>query len=297
MTKTIAIISMYPEERSEDKPNSQRFREELIDQGHSAEVLFFDRFFTSFHKGKVEVFYNESKLDLNRYDLVLLVANGKVENCFLVEILEELGCTVRNNSRAVYLSKNKARTVLKLAQAGLPVIPTALNFSQYRLAPVMDFIKDDEYIAKLVDKSMGQGVAYLNTRLSFISTFEMMAAVGVSPARIIFEKYIKQSHGRDTRVIVAGGKVVAAMERTSNGFDFRSNLSGGGEGKQARLTPAMEKTALAAARTLGLDFAGVDLLKTPRGPMIIEVNPNPGLKIEDYTDQNVAGEIVRNLVK
>lgn len=296
-TKTIGIITMSSDENQVEKTNSQRFQEELESKGHKAEILIYDRFFASFQKGKIEVFYNEEKLDVSRYDLFILVANGKMENCFLIEILESMGCTVKNTSRAVYLSKHKARTALNLSRAGLPVIPSAMNFSEYRLAPVMDFIKDDEYIAKLVDKSHGKGVAYINSRLSFISVFEMIAAMGISPVRMIFEKYIKQSHGQDFRVIVSGGKVVASMERRSNGFDFRSNILGCGEGKKARLTSAMEKTALKACKTLGLDFAGVDLLKTSKGPLIVEVNPNPGLKIEDYTNKNVAGEIIGNLVK
>lgn len=297
MSKNIAILSMYPEEMNDERSNSLRFREELEARGKSVEILFFDRFFVSFQKNKIDIYYEEKKLNLDRYNLFLLVANGRVENYFLVEILESLGCTVKNNSRAVYLSKNKARTVLTLSRAGLPIIPTGMNFSQYHLGPLMDFIGDDEYIYKLVDKSLGQGVAYLCSRLSLVSTFEMMASVGISPARIIYERYIKESKGRDIRVIISGGEIVAAMERRSNGFDFRSNLSGGGSGQKAKLTPAMKKTALKASQALDLDFCGVDLLPTSKGPLVIEVNPNPGLKIEEQTNQNVAGGIVRNLVQ
>ena len=182
--------------------------------------------------------------------------------------------------------------------SGLPITPSAVNFSQFKLKPLFNFIKKDDFICKVNKSSLGRGVALIKSKISLISIFELLAAKNIKPSTLLFQKYIHESKGKDIRIIVVGKKIVAIMERSAQGIDFRSNLSGGGEGKKIdRLSPEIKKISIKAIETLGLDYGGVDILISRRKPLILEVNANPGLIIEEITRRNVSKKIIKYIVK
>jgi ribosomal protein S6--L-glutamate ligase len=292
--KTIGILSMKSEDKLEHEIYS-RFPEEIKKRGYEAEILYFDKFFIYFND-KIEVYYDQKKMNPEKYRFMIFVMDGKEENSFIAETLQGLGVKIINSVTSTRLAKNKIRTKFALSQAGIPIIPTAINFSQYRLQPIFDHL-GEELIYKLNRGALGKGVACLDSKISTISTFELLAAAGVPPSNIIFEKFVKESAGQDIRIIVAGGKVVAAMKRMAGGIDFRGNLSGIGRGERIDISETMAGIAIKSAETLGLSYAGVDILISNDGPQVIEVNPNPGLKIEQVLDKNVVGEALEEMLK
>jgi ribosomal protein S6--L-glutamate ligase len=292
--ETIGILSMKSENKLEHEIYF-RFPEEIKKRGYKAEILYFDKFFIYFND-KIEVYYNQEKIDPEKYKFMILVMDGKRENSFIAETLEGLGVKIINSVASTRLAKNKIRTKFALSGAGIPIIPTAINFSQYRLQPIFDHL-GEELIYKLNRGALGKGVACLDSKISVISTFELLAAAGIAPSDIIFEKFVKESAGRDIRIIVAGGKVVAAMKRFAGGIDFRGNLSGTGRGEKIDISEQMADMAVNSAEVLGLSYAGVDVLISDDGPQVIEVNPNPGLKIEQVLNRNVVGEALEEMLK
>lgn len=294
-SQKVGIIAMQPHWKEMDNETYIRFPEEIKKQGFESEILFFDKFCITFGK-KIKFYYDEKEIDLGAYKLLIPVMAGSKGNHFLVEAIEEMGFKTRNSLKAISICKNKLNTLLVLKKAGLPVVEAAMNFSEYRLDPILNFFKEDEYVCKYTNGSLGKGVAFLKTKLSLISTFELLASVDVQPSKILFEKFIKESAGRDIRVIVVGNKVVASMERTSNGFDFRANLWGGGKGSNFKADKKIKEIAVQAIKTIGLDYGGVDFVMSKDGPIIIEVNANPGMKIEGATGINVAGEIIKYII-
>lgn len=294
-TKKIGIIAMQPSWKELDDEKHTRFPEELKEYGYEVDTLFYDRFFISFGK-KMEFYYKEEKFDPFQYDMFLPIVTGNRDASILLEALEKTGIPVKNLPSATNISKDKIKSKLHLHQAGVPTIPAAVNFSQFFLGPLMDFIGKEEYICKLREGSMGKGVAYINTRMSLISVFELLASASITPCKMLFEKFIKDAAGRDIRLIVAGGRVIGAMERRSNGFDFRANLWGGGKGKEFRPTEKMEKIAVDSIEALGLHYGGVDMVVDKNKPLVVEVNSNPGLQIEELTGKNIAKEMIKEIL-
>lgn len=293
--KKIGIIAMQPSWKELDDEKYIRFPEELEKLGYKSEILFFDRFFVSFGK-KMEFYYKEEKFDPKKYSMFLPIVGGSREASILLEALQRTGVPMKNDPEAVAISKDKIKSKLWLHQAGIPTVPAAVNFSQFFLGPLMNFLNTNEYICKLREGSLGKGVAYINSKMSLISVFELLASASVAPCTVLFEKYIRDAAGRDLRIIVAGGKVVRAMERRSNGFDFRANLWGGGKGQLFQPTDNMKKIAIKSAKVLGLDYAGVDMVVDKNKPLVVEVNSNPGMQIEEFTEKNVVGEVVKNIL-
>ena len=294
---TVGLLSMRNWWKETENEAYERIPEEIKNLGYKSEILFFDKFFVSF-AGEIKIFYDELPLDLSRFKIFILIMGDDFDNSFIVNVLESQGLKVVNNLEAILTAKNKARTTLALTKAGLPTVPAAMNFSEFQLSPLMDFFPEDEYICKVIRGSAGKGVSYINSRLSLITILEMLGAnQGIKPTQLIFEKFIKESKGKDKRLFVVGDKVIAAMERQSNGFDFRSNISGSGQARTIKPPRKLQDLAIKAVRAVGLEYGGVDIMETDQGPVIVEVNSNPGLKIEQVTGVNVVGEIVRHISK
>jgi len=294
----VAIVSMENWWKELDG-NVKRLKEETEKQGFVADILFYDKFFITFNDKKIGFWYGEKKKNMKDYSLIIPVINVSKDleiNTFFIKALEELGIPVKNKVSSILKAKNKARTTFILAQKGIPVVPSAITFSEVGLKPLFNFIKGDEYVCKLNEGSLGKGVSYINSKMSLISTLELLKAGNIEPSRILFQKFIKESAGRDIRVIVAGKKVIGSMQRESEGIDFRSNLAGGGKGTIYQPSDRIKKIAIGAVQALGLSYGGVDVIQSKNGPMVVEVNANPGLKIEKLTATNVAKQIIKHLV-
>jgi ribosomal protein S6--L-glutamate ligase len=150
-------------------------------------------------------------------------------------------------------------------------------------------------VIKLLEGTQGIGVVLAETQKAAESVIE--AFMGLK-ANILIQEFIKEAGGADIRCLVVGGKVVAAMKRQGKEGEFRSNLHRGGVAEKTRLTPAERATAIKSASTLGLKIAGVDMLRSERGPLVLEVNSSPGLEgIEGASGEDVAAEVIKYVEK
>ena len=158
---------------------------------------------------------------------------------------------------------------------------------------MLDIVGGEPVIIKLLEGTQGIGVVLGETRKSARSVIEAFRGANVN---ILVQEYIKEAGGTDLRCLVIGGKVVAAMKRQGAPGDFRSNLHRGGSAKAVKITPEESSTAIRAAKVMGLNVCGVDLLRSNHGPVVMEVNSSPGLEgVEKATGLDVAGKIIEFL--
>ena len=278
----------------------QRFYEELKNAGHRPEIISYYQTSLTFKNNKTEFYYQEKIWDIKKYSLVIPImafcGNVIYDHALLLEALEVEGLKMKNNLAAIITAKDKAKTALRLANAKIPHIPTAINFSPYWLKNILNISDNNEYVSKIRHGSLGKSVACHKSKISLISSLELMALNFAPASRFIFQPLIKEAKGKDIRVIATKDKVIAVMERRSRNGEFRSNLGGGGTGKAIKVDSATEKIAMKAIKALNLDYGGVDILMSRQGPLVIEVNANPQLKIEEITGVNVAGGIIKELL-
>ena len=147
-------------------------------------------------------------------------------------------------------------------------------------------------IIKLARGTHGNGVVLAETKKAAKSVLQAFYVMDEDGTNILLQEFVKESAGTDIRAFVVGGKVVASMQRQSLDDDFRSNLHQGGEGMAIKLTDAERRTALKAAKAMGLPVCGVDMMRSSRGPLVLEVNSSPGFGIEKVTGRDVAGKIL-----
>lgn len=297
---TIGFVTMQNYWATNIDERIKRLQEEAENLGYKTKILFYNKFIISFGNKKFNIFYDEKKLQLNKFKAFIPIINTHKNldaDTLFIYTLQKMDCRVINKLESILKAKNKGRSSLILASAGLPVIPSVITFSETGLKPLFDSIKDDEFICKLNYGSMGRGVSYIKSKISLISTLELLKAEDIQPSRVVFQKFIKESGGKDIRVIVVGKKIVAAMQRTSPSKDFRANLFSGGTGKKINISDKIREVSIKAVSALKLDYGGVDIIMSKSGPLIAEVNPNPGLEIENITNKNIAKEIIKYVIK
>jgi ribosomal protein S6--L-glutamate ligase len=208
---------------------------------------------------------------------------------------EMMGVWPLNESVAIGRSRDKLRSLQLLARAGVGLPVTAYAHSSRLADDVIEIAGGAPVVIKLLEGTQGIGVVLGETHNSAKSVIEAFRGVNVN---ILVQEYIKEAGGSDIRCLVIGEKVVAAMKRQGAEGDFRSNLHRGGSASQIKITPEERSTAMRAARTLGLNVCGVDLLRSNHGPVIMEVNSSPGLEgIEKATELDVAGKIIEFMEK
>lgn len=198
-------------------------------------------------------------------------------------------------SQALMRSRDKLRSLQILSRVGLGMPKTVFTNYAKDIDGVMDAIGGAPVIIKLLEGTQGLGVVLAENRKAAKSVMEAFNGL---KARVIMQEFIKEAKGADIRAFVVDGKVVGAMKRQAKEGEFRSNLHRGGTATVIQLTAKERRAAIKAAGALGLAIAGVDMLQSSRGPLIIEVNSSPGLEgIEKATDINIAGKIIQYLEK
>jgi ribosomal protein S6--L-glutamate ligase len=231
------------------------------------------------------------------YDAVLPRIGASITDYGLavVKQFEALGMFTVNGSRAISDSRDKMRCLQVLMHAGLKVPPTVLTRNPKTLKHAVDTVKGMPVVLKLLKGTQGVGVMLVHTPISLGSVSEALRGLDQD---IIIQQFIAEGAGRDYRAFVVGDKVIAAMMRTAPEGEFRSNIHQGGEGRLVKLPPAYERAAIRASQVLGLKVAGVDIMESNSGPMIIEVNSSPGFEgIEKATRLNIAGMIIKEILK
>jgi ribosomal protein S6--L-glutamate ligase len=292
----IGIISMRAMGSGTMDSKYSRLIEEAEEKGYNVNVFFADRFFLKMGKSTIDIFYNEELLDISDYKLFLTIEGCDEEKRIILEALETKGAILKNNSFSMAIARDKARTNLFLNKADIETVDCGVNFSSNFLKPLLNSWEGEDYVLKLRKGSWGKGVSYINSDLSLISNFELISSSGIAPHEILFERFIKESFGVDYRIIIAGNSFITAMKRKSNGFDFRANLFGGGSGEIFDPSRKMIDIAIKSVKAIGLDYGAVDFLESEKGPLVLEVNSNPGLKIEAITGVNVVKGIMDNIL-
>jgi ribosomal protein S6--L-glutamate ligase len=201
------------------------------------------------------------------------------------------GAYCLNRSEPVARARDKLRTVQLLAAKGVGIVPTGLAHFAEDVRQLMDRLGGPPCVVKLVDGTQGAGVALVESAAAAASIVQALLAARRSA---LLQEFIP--HEADARLFVVGRKVVAAMRRRARPGDFRANLHQGGIAEPLVPTEEQRDAALDAARVVGLEMAGVDLLEGPNGPLVVEVNASPGIEgIESASGRNVAGAVLRFL--
>jgi len=234
---------------------------------------------------------------LPTYDAVLPRIGASITEYGLAVVrhFEILGIAAINSSQSIAESRNKMRSLQVLTGAGILVPSTVLTRSTRGLKAAVEAVKGLPVVLKILQGTQGVGVMLVHTPISLGSVLDTLRTLDQD---VIVQQFIVEGAGRDFRAFVVGGKVVASMMRTAPQGEFRSNIHRGGEGNIVKLPPHYEKTAVRAAKVLGLDVAGVDLMESNDGPLVIEVNSSPGFEgIEKATGINVGAAIVQSIKK
>ena len=208
----------------------------------------------------------------------------------LLTQFEMLGFRVLNRPHAFYLARNKLLAAQTLSAAGIKVPRTVMSRDREDLDAMVDRVGGFPLVLKLTTGTQGVGVMIAESITAMRAALDALWGLGQN---ILIQEYVREAAGRDVRVVVAGGAVVAAYRRVAKKGEFRSNLHRGGHGEAIAHDERLAAIALASPRAIGLDVAGVDILESDDGPMVMEVNASPGLKgVEAATGVNVAGMMV-----
>lgn len=270
-----------------------RIVEAARERGHEIDVLNTLRVTMNITSHRPEAYYNGSKLE--NYDAVIprIGASITFYGLAVLRQFEMMGVWPLNESVAIGRSRDKLRSMQILARAGLGLPVTAFAHDPKQTDEVLRMVGGAPVVIKLLEGTQGIGVVLGETEQSAKSVIEAFRGANVN---ILVQEFIKESRSQDIRAFVIGGKVVAAMQRTGSPGDFRSNLHRGGTAGPIKITPEERSTAIRAARKLGLNVAGVDMLRSNHGPVIMEVNSSPGLEgIEQATGKDIAGKIIEFL--
>jgi ribosomal protein S6--L-glutamate ligase len=237
-----------------------------------------------------ELRYRGEKLE--GFDAVIprIAASRTFYGLAVLRQFEMMGVWPLNESVAIGRSRDKLRSLQLLAREGVGLPVTAFAHDTRQADEVIEIAGGAPVVIKLLEGTQGIGVVLGETHMSAKSVVEAFRGVNVN---ILVQQFIKEAAGNDIRAFVIGGKVVAAMERMGAKGDFRSNLHRGGKAKALAVTAEERATAARAARAMGLNVAGVDMLRSAQGPVVMEVNSSPGLEgVETATGVDVAGQIV-----
>lgn len=284
----IAILSRNPSLYS-----TQRLVEAAEARNHQVQVIDPLMCYMNINRVNSSIHYKGQVLE--GFDAVIprIGASITFYGTAVLRQFEMMGVCVLNESLAISRARDKLRSLQLLARQGIGLPVTGFADKPGDIPDLIDMVGGAPLVIKLLEGTQGIGVVLAETRTAAESVIE--AFMGLN-ANILVQEYIKEAGGADIRCFVIGDKVVAAMKRQAKAGEFRSNLHRGGSASVVRLHPDERKTAIKAARTMGLDVAGVDLLRSSHGPVVMEVNSSPGLEgIESTTEKNIADLMVAYL--
>lgn len=283
----IAILSNGPGNYS-----TKRLKEEATARGHEVRVVKYKDCYASIEQNHPTVSYKGK--DLAKYDAVIprIASNMTKYGTAIVRQLEMQGVYTLSSSIAINRSRDKLRSLQILAKSGVGIPKTVVSRNTTDIDDLLDQLGGTPVIIKLARGTHGNGVVLAETKKAAKSVLQAFYLTNDDGTNILLQEFIKESAGTDIRAFVVGSRVVASMKRQSLDDDFRSNLHKGGEGVSVKLTEDERKMAVRAARVMGLSVAGVDLMRSARGPLILEVNASPGFGIEKVTGRNVASAII-----
>lgn len=283
----IAVLSNGPGNYS-----TKRLVEVARERGHEVDVIRYSECYASIEKNNPTVSYRGE--DLGSYDAVIprIASYMTRYGTAIVRQLEMQGVYTLSSSIAIARSRDKLRSMQLLAKAGVGIPKTVVSRNSADIDDLIEKIGGTPVIIKLARGTHGNGVVLAETKKAAKSVLQAFYLQNEDGTNILLQEFVKESAGTDIRAFVVGGRVVASMKRQSLDDDFRSNLHKGGEGTSIKLTEEERKTAVRAAKAMGLSVAGVDLMRSERGPLVLEVNASPGFGVEKVTGRDVAGAII-----
>ena len=286
----IAILS-----RSRRIYSTRRLIEAAKERDHDVQVVDTPRCYMNIASSRPTIHYRGEQLEA--FDAVIPRIGSSITfyGTAVLRQFEMMGTFPLNESVAVTRSRDKLRSLQLLSRRGLGLPVTGFAREPDDIGDLIEMVGGAPLVAKLLEGTQGIGVVLCETRKAAESVLEAFMGLNVS---IMVQEYIREAGGADIRCFVVGDKVVAAIKRQAKPGEFRSNLHRGGSAALVKITPEERAVAVRAARIMGLNVAGVDLLRSNHGPLIMEVNSSPGLEgIETATGKDVAGMIIGFLEK
>ncbi len=269
--------------------STKRLKEEAEKHGHVVRVINYAKCYVTIEQSHPVVHYEGE--DLNDIDVIIPRISSSLTKygSSIVRQFEVQGVFTTTSSIALVRTRDKLRSIQILARSGVGIPKTVFARETADVEDVIEQAGGVPLIIKVARGTHGSGVVLAETRKAAQAVMQAFYVEGVS---FLVQEFIAESAGTDIRALVVGGKVVASMLRQSLDDDFRSNLHQGGQGTPIKLTDEERKTAQKAARAMGLSICGVDMVRSNRGPLVLEVNASPGFGIESITDHNVAEKII-----
>lgn len=281
----LAILSCSPKCYS-----TRRLREAAEQRGHMVKVLDTLKFAIDLDQGEPELYFRQKQL--SQYDAVLprIGASITYYGTAVVRQFEQMDVFCANSSAGITNSRDKLRSLQILSRHLIGIPKTTFVRDKKDVLPAIERVGGAPVIIKLLEGTQGIGVLLAETVKSAEAIIELLQS---QKQNILIQKFVAESKGKDIRAFVVGDRVVAAMRRTAQGQEFRSNVHRGGVAETVTLSEEYKETAVRAAQIMGLRIAGVDLLEGKDGPLIMEVNSSPGLEgIEGATQLDIAGAII-----
>ncbi|MBS3797508.1 30S ribosomal protein S6--L-glutamate ligase [Pseudoalteromonas sp. BDTF-M6] len=281
--------------RNKNLYSTRRLIEAAEKRGHEVQVLDALRCYMNINSQEPEIHYKGEKLEGFNAIIPRIGASVTFYGCSVLRQFEMMGVYPVNESVAITRSRDKLRSLQLLSRKGIGMPVTGFASKPDDVKDLLEMVGGAPVVIKLLEGTQGIGVVLAETRKAAESVIE--AFMGLK-ANIMVQEYIKEAGGADIRCFVIGDRVIAAMKRQAQEGEFRSNLHRGGSASLVRITPEERKTAVAAAKAMGLNVAGVDLLRSERGPLVMEVNSSPGLEgIEVATGKDIASMIIQFIEK
>ncbi|MEJ6822202.1 MAG: 30S ribosomal protein S6--L-glutamate ligase [Flavobacteriales bacterium] len=281
----LAILSANPNLYS-----TSRLVQAAEERGHEVNVINHNHCYVAMETGNNNVFLGEEELLDYQAIIPRVGASVTFYGSSIIRQFEVKHVYTTLSSLALVRSRDKLRATQVLAKHGIGIPKTVFAKQPRDVQNLIKTVGGPPLIVKLLEGTQGLGVVLAETKSAAKSVIE--AFYGLN-ANILVQEFIKEAGGADIRVLVVGGKVIAAYKRQGQEGEFRSNLHRGGQGEKVRLSPAEKKTAIIATKALGLNIAGVDMLRSERGPLVLEVNSSPGFEgVEKVTGVDVAGQII-----
>lgn len=280
----IAILSKGPGNYS-----TKRLKEEAEARGHNVRVINYSKCYITAERGNPVIRYEGEALSDIDVIIPRISASLTKYGSSIVRQFEMRNVPTVTSSIAIVRSRDKLRSMQIMAKAGVGIPKTVFARDTADLEDVLDQVGGAPVIIKVARGTHGNGVVLAETRKAAKAVMQAFYVEGVS---FVVQEFVAESAGVDIRAFVVNGKVVASMLRQSLDDDFRSNLHQGGAGIPVKLTDEERKTAQRAAKAMGLSVCGVDMMRSDRGPLVLEVNSSPGFGIEKVTNHNVAAKII-----
>src|SRR5487761_1204762 len=280
----IVILSKGPSNYS-----TKRLKEEALARSHKVRVINYAKCYITAELGNPVVRYRGE--EVKNVDVIIprIASSLTRYGSAIVRQFEMQNVPTVTSSIAIVRSRDKLRSMQLLAKAGVGIPKTVFARETADFEGVLEQVGGAPVIIKVARGTHGNGVVLAETRKAALA---VMQAFYVEEVNFLVQEYIAESAGVDIRAFVVNGKVVASMIRQSLDDDFRSNIHQGGEGLACRLTPEERKTVQKAAKAMGLSICGVDIMRSDRGPLVLEVNSSPGFTIEKITNRSIAAPII-----